>query len=143
MFSTATIWILIPLAGIAVGAFKHWLEFQRETRNSTSELDGVVGELTRELQAGRERERELVERLENLEALVTSRLWRAVQEDPMPGTATREPSPHAPPPPDPAREAELARARLRMRPDPGAPPPSEPDPREKARRMAQRLGVRV
>lgn len=164
MFSAATIWILIPLAGIALGGFEQWLKFKKETRNSTSELDTAVSTLNRELTASREREAQLVERLENLETLVTSRLWNVVQDDPLPQSrpeairpeARSEPAAHAteaaeaadggprippPPPADPRREAELARARMQMRPAPGEPGPTEPDAREKARRMAQRLGV--
>lgn len=156
MFSAATIWVLIPLAAIAVGGFEQWLKFKKETRTSTSELDSAVAELTRQLAAGREREAQVIERLENLETLVTTRLWKVVQDDPLPATApgidpharaTPEPTTDAPgtvpppPPADPGREAELARARLSMRPAPGQPSSAEPDPREKARRMAQRLGV--
>lgn len=67
---------LVPIVAILSGAFKEWLSFKAKTRalgNSTSELE-------RELAAVRQREGELIERLQNLEAIVVSQTWGALQE---------------------------------------------------------------
>lgn len=67
---------LIPIVAILSGAFKEWLSFKAKTRalgNSTSELE-------RELVAVRQREGELIERLQNLEAIVVSQTWSALQD---------------------------------------------------------------
>ncbi len=120
--SIVWIWILIPLAGIAAGMVKDYLKFKEKTGRlgtSTHQLEDEVEALKKERMA-------LIDRVENLEALVTSRLWMALDDE----DATAE-----------EREAELARARLQMRPKVPEPPDDEPSPQEKAERLARRLTV--
>jgi len=70
------IWILIPLAGISAGVFKDYLKMrarQQALGKSTNELDKVVEEL-------RQTNRSLAQRVENLETIVVSQTWSAVQD---------------------------------------------------------------
>lgn len=123
--SLAYLWILIPLAGIAAGVIKDYLQFKEKTRRlgtSTDELERTVVALRQELETVRSERDEMIRRVENLEALVTSRVWRAVSDDRLS---------------EDERQAEVARARTQMRPE----PPPEPTPREKAERLARRLTV--
>lgn len=79
------IWILIPLAGIFAGVFKDYLKMQAQQRalgQSTNELEKVVEEL-------RQTNRTLEQRVENLETIVVSQTWNAVQEKGLP-TAPHE-----------------------------------------------------
>lgn len=72
--------LTIPLAGISVGAFKVWLRHQREQHRlgtATHELEGTVESLSRDLAASNAERDRLVERIENLETIVTSRVWSA------------------------------------------------------------------
>lgn len=68
------IWVLIPLAAILVGAFSEWLKFkekQLQLGDSTSSLEHEF----KSISAENER---LVERIRNLEAIVTSQSWDAL-----------------------------------------------------------------
>ncbi len=82
------IWVLIPLAAIAVGAFQEWLKFQEKTArlgNSTRELGQTTTSL-RESISSLESERDaLVRRVQNLEAIVTSQVWDDVHDRPAEG----------------------------------------------------------
>jgi peptidoglycan hydrolase CwlO-like protein len=121
-------WILIPLGGIAAGMFKDWLRFREKTRQlgtSTRELERTVAELQREVAQRKSQEAELTQRIENLEAIATSRLWNALRDEGLPAQE---------------REALLARARAEH-PLAEIEPPREPSPREKAERLARRLSV--
>ena len=72
------IWILIPLGGILAGAFSEWLKFKQAQLESTAHLSGEVDDLTSKMvEIGGERDR-LVERVQNLEAIVTSQMYDAV-----------------------------------------------------------------
>lgn len=76
MEGSALIWVLIPIFGILAGTFKEWLKFrekQNQLGNSTQNLEKLVADL-------RQRDRELVERVENLEAIVVSQTWDVVQD---------------------------------------------------------------
>ena len=76
-------WILIPIAGIALGGFKEWLKFkekQLELGSSTENLEKITATLQTELDAAKLRESALIERIQNLETIVTSEAW----EDPLP-----------------------------------------------------------
>lgn len=76
-------WILIPISAIALGGFKEWLKFkekQLELGSSTENLGKITSELEAEFQAAKDREAALIERIQNLEAIVTSESW----EDPLP-----------------------------------------------------------
>lgn len=68
-------WILIPIAGIAAGAWKEWLKFKAEQSNlgdSTKELEREVKQLTQQLNSEKAA---LTQRIQNLEAIVTSVDW--------------------------------------------------------------------
>jgi len=69
-------WVLIPIFGILTGAFREWLRFsakQRALGASTTELEKDVETLTRTIAAQQER-------LQNLEAIVVSQTWDAVND---------------------------------------------------------------
>ncbi len=68
------IWVLIPLAGVVAGMFKDFLKFkasQEKLGVSAKALEQQVAQL----EATNDR---LVQRVENLEAVVTSRFWHSV-----------------------------------------------------------------
>lgn len=76
MENVAWIWVLIPLAGIFAGVFRDYLKMQARQRDlgkSTSDLEKVVEDL-------RQTNRNLSQRVENLETIVVSQTWSAVQE---------------------------------------------------------------
>jgi hypothetical protein len=69
-------WVLIPIFGILAGVFQEWLKFrakQNQLGNSTQNLEKLVADL-------RQRDQALVERIENLEAIVVSQTWDVVQD---------------------------------------------------------------
>ena len=69
-------WVLIPLAGICAGMFKEWLKFrstQQKLGDSTRGLEKQVSGLKGEKDA-------LLERIENLEAIVASQTWDALHD---------------------------------------------------------------
>jgi hypothetical protein len=69
-------WVWIALAGILAGSLKQWLQFrstQRDLGASARELTQEVAELKRMNEA-------LVERVENLEAIVVSQTWDALHD---------------------------------------------------------------
>jgi hypothetical protein len=69
-------WVLIPIAGIFAGMFKDYLKLkagQQTLGKSTSDLEKVVEDL-------RQTNRNLSQRVENLETIVVSQTWSAVQE---------------------------------------------------------------
>lgn len=107
------IWILIPLAGIALAGFAEWLKFKRHTASigeSTVELGASIDSLKQEIEDLREERLRLVHRIQNLETIITSEAWETLGSDP-----------------------ELSRAKL---PEPSS---HEDDDRDKVERMARRL----
>ena len=73
---SAWIWIFIPVTAILVGAFKEWLKFQatqKQLGTSTRELEKDFAEMqkTNDL---------LLERVQNLEAIVVSQTWDALHD---------------------------------------------------------------
>ena len=80
----AYIWILIPLAGIALAGFSEWLKYKRKTASidtTTGELEAELSSLQAELDEQREERRRLVQRVQNLEAIVTSEAWETLGHD--------------------------------------------------------------
>ena len=74
MFDPATIWVLIPIAAIAAGAFSEWMKFkakQQKLGSSTEELEGALKQVRAEL----DRQASLEKRVANLETIVTSQTW--------------------------------------------------------------------
>ncbi len=78
------IWILIPLAGIALAGFSEWLKFKRSTASlgeSTTQLAATIDALKGEVEELREERRRLVQRVENLETIITSEAWDTLGTD--------------------------------------------------------------
>lgn len=72
------IWVLIPLGAIFAGAFREWLNFKTDQLKSTEHISGEVEDLSAKLiEMGDERNR-LTERIQNLEAIVTSQMYDTV-----------------------------------------------------------------
>ena len=116
-------WIWIPIIAILVGGFTEWLKFKEKTQrlgSSTSELESAVTTLTETLKQSEAQQEALVERIQNLEAIVTTQAWDALHDDALP---TSE------------RERRLASARLVLD------EPDEPSDAEKTARLARRLKV--
>jgi hypothetical protein len=70
------LWVLIPLAGILAGVMREWIKVnarQRTLGASTQELEKEVAGLRKEREA-------ILDRLQNLEAIVVSQTWEAVHD---------------------------------------------------------------
>lgn len=107
------LWILIPLAAIVLAGFAEWLKFKRHSTSigeSTLELSASVKELRHELDELRRERLRLVQRIQNLETIVTSEAWETMGSDP-----------------------ELTRSRM------PEPPYQEEDDETKVERIARRL----
>lgn len=68
-------WVLIPIAGVVAGMWKEWLKFktqQNDLGNSTKQLESDVTKLAKQLEADN---KALTQRVQNLEAIVTSLDW--------------------------------------------------------------------
>ena len=73
-------WMVIPIVAIVAGTVKEWIRVrarQRQLGSSTNHLEKEVEELRR-------RERDLIDRLENLEAIVVSQTWDVVHDKSLP-----------------------------------------------------------
>ncbi|MFY9820128.1 MAG: hypothetical protein WAM82_02025 [Thermoanaerobaculia bacterium] len=68
------IWVLIPIAAIATRAFRTWLRFQATQR----QLGASTHDLEREVANLRKTNETVLERLQNLEAIVVSQTWDAL-----------------------------------------------------------------
>lgn len=108
-------WILIPLVAIAAGTVKEWLRVrmrQQQLGTSAKHLEKEVDELRR-------RERELIDRIENLEAIVVSQTWDVVHDRSLPPAAKElklaSVAPHemAPPSVQNSQRAEVLARRLK------------------------------
>jgi predicted RNase H-like nuclease (RuvC/YqgF family) len=107
------LWILIPLAAIALAGFAEWLKFKRHTASlgeSNLELSASIDALKHEIEELRQEKTLLVQRIRNLETIVTSEAWDTLASDP-----------------------ELSRARIPELPDENV------DDEEKVQRLARRL----
>jgi hypothetical protein len=94
-------WVLIPITAILSGTLKSWLRLkakQQALGASTHELEGEVAALQKA-------RGDLVERIQNLEAIVVSQTWGALhekglspagQELKLASAARRELTPHEP-----------------------------------------------
>lgn len=74
------IWVLIPLAAIAAGAFREWTKVQakqRELGSSTDDLENAVEAIKADL---REHQAFLEKRIANLEVIVTSQTWDTLHD---------------------------------------------------------------
>ena len=69
-------WVLIPVVAILAGVLRDWLKVREKQKSlgaSTSELEREVAALKREREA-------VLDRLQNLEAIVVSQTWDAVND---------------------------------------------------------------
>jgi len=79
----AWIWVLIPLAGIALGGFTEWLKFREKSTqlgDATVALQGVFDEMSAEMDTLRESNSKLTRRIEILEAIVTDEEFDELHE---------------------------------------------------------------
>lgn len=78
------LWILVPLVGLAVLAFYEWLKFKKQTTrlgSSAAELESSLTSLREEIGNLQEERRALVQRIQNLETIVTSEVWDTLASD--------------------------------------------------------------
>lgn len=105
-------WVLIPIAAILAGMWSEWLKFKKEQAKLGSaayNLEASLDEVTKRLEA---QNQALVERIQNLEAIVTSAEWDRMA--PMESAAEPEPRIVIPDPQEENRE-EAARLAQRLR----------------------------
>lgn len=77
-------WVLIPIVGILAGQFREWLKFkekQAELGTSTENLERKVGTLIDALKDSESKRMALVERIQNLETIVTSQDWDSLEAE--------------------------------------------------------------
>lgn len=70
------IWVLIPVTAILAGSWKEWMKFKATQR----QLGASTDELEREVTAVRRLNETLLERVQNLEAIVVSQTWNALHD---------------------------------------------------------------
>jgi tRNA A37 N6-isopentenylltransferase MiaA len=111
------LWVLIPVVAILSGSFKTWLKIKAQQRV----LGTANRELEQEVAALRQERNALHQRIENIEAIVVSQTWNAIQDHSLPpaeremrvaSTVRREVAPVASGPSNQQRAEQLA-SRLR------------------------------
>jgi len=110
------VWVLIPVVAILSGVLKTWLKVQSQQRvlgASNHELEREVATLRKDREA-------LLERLENIEAIVVSQTWNVLHD------------PSLPPAEKEHRVAAAVRREL-------APVASAPSNQQRAEQLARRL----
>ncbi len=121
----AFIWILIPIAGILLGAFKEWLSFKEKQLalgESTEHLETKVNDLLKKLESSESEKSALLTRLQNLETIVTSQVWDVLLDE--------------------EKSAETKKLEIEsVSPAITLPSPDEDQTREKAEQLARRLRV--
>ena len=73
-------WVIIPVIAIFAGTFKTWVRVRAQQQvlgASNRELEREVAEIRRE-------RTDLLQRLENLEAIVVSQTWEVVHDNSLP-----------------------------------------------------------
>lgn len=73
-------WVLIPVVAILAGVLRDWVRMRAKQKSlgaSTSELENEVAALQREREV-------ILDRLQNLEAIVVSQTWDAVNDRSLP-----------------------------------------------------------
>lgn len=74
---------LIPILGIVFAGYKEWLKFktkQQKLGTSTREVEATIRDLRRRLNDVEEERDALLKRVQNLETIVTSEAWDALQD---------------------------------------------------------------
>jgi hypothetical protein len=74
------VWVFIPVTAIMMKGFREWLRFKAEQRHLGASTDG----LEHEVAAMRKANETLLERVQNLEAIVVSQTWDAVNDRALP-----------------------------------------------------------
>jgi len=74
------LWMLIPVTAILARTFRQWMVLKTTQRQLGASTEG----LEREVAEMRKRNEALVERLQNLEAIVVSQTWDAVNDRTLP-----------------------------------------------------------
>jgi ferritin-like metal-binding protein YciE len=113
------LWVLIPVVAILAKVAREWIRVsasQKALGTSSRETEKTVAELTRAFEA---QKREMQERIENLETIVSSQTWNVIHDRTIPDGVREQ---HA-----------VATARHEMRPD------QEAVNRQRVEQMAQRL----
>jgi hypothetical protein len=72
----ANLWVLIPIVAIVAGTFKEYMKMRAEQRQLGTSAD----ELEKTVAALQSRERELLDRVQNLEAIVVSQTWDVLHD---------------------------------------------------------------
>ena len=117
-------WILIPIVAIVMGGFKEWLKFkekQLQLGESTDHLENRVKELIQALELSESQRHSLLNRVQNLETIVTSQVWDVLHDEEKPADIKK-------------LEIESVKPRIQL-------PPREDDAAEKAEQLARRLKV--
>lgn len=117
-------WIVIPVVGILYAAFREWLSFkekQLQLGESTDNLQAKVEDLMQALASSEADKKALLDRIQNLETIVTSQVWDVIVEEEQPAHV---------------KKLELDAVNPRLEP-----PPEEETPDEQARKIARRLRV--
>ncbi len=70
------IWVLIPIAAITMKGFREWLRFKAAQRQLGASTEG----LEREVAGLRQTNEAVLERLQNLEAIVVSQTWDTLHD---------------------------------------------------------------
>lgn len=104
-------WVTIALAGIALGAFSLFLEHKKEM----AEVRGDAGDLADRLAAADEERERLRQRIEALEAIVTTETYDALRSDPTEARARLDAGLLDPLPELPDQEQAPQRSRTRSR----------------------------
>jgi hypothetical protein len=73
---TAEWWVLIPIVAILAANIRRWAAFQAKQR----QLGASTTELEKEVAALAKAKAELTERVQNLETIVVSQTWGALQD---------------------------------------------------------------
>ena len=118
-------WIIIPVIAILAGTFKEWLQFkekQNQLGSSTENLEIKVESLSKALEESESHRLALIERIQNLETIVTSQEWDSLDTDQLALTEKEQP-------------------KKRLLDDLNAEEDSITHSRAKASRLAKRLGT--
>lgn len=116
LFGSSAMFVLIPIVAILAGTFKSWLRMKAQQQV----LGASNHELERDVATLRKDRDTLLERLENLEAIVVSQTWNVVHDHSLP----------------PAEKEYRVAAAVRRE---VAPAPSVPSNQQRAEQLARRL----
>jgi hypothetical protein len=70
------VWVLIPITAILAGVIEQWIKVRATQR----QLGASTGELEREVAALKEEREAILDRLQNLEAIVVSQTWDVLHD---------------------------------------------------------------